>query len=47
MSTRALASVQPDQTDITAAVAALPHVTDYLDSHHDPVLRLVVDSESH
>ena len=38
--------VQPDQTDITTAVEALPHVRDYLAKHpgHEKV-RLVVDDE--
>lgn len=41
-----LDQIQPDQTDITAAVEALPHVKEYLAQHsgHEKV-RLVVDAE--
>jgi excisionase family DNA binding protein len=42
----ALDPVLPDQTDITIAVAALPHVKDYLSLHHgQAIIRLVVDGE--
>ncbi|WP_299952619.1 helix-turn-helix domain-containing protein [uncultured Modestobacter sp.] len=38
--------VMPDAGDITAAVAALPHVKDFLATHPGPeVVRLVVDDE--
>jgi len=44
MSTRALEPVRPAAQDVTAAVAALPHVRDYLTSHPDSqVVRLRVD----
>lgn len=41
-----LDQVQPDQTDITTALEALPHVRDYLAKHqgHEKI-RLVVDDE--
>lgn len=42
MTALALAPVQPDESDISAAVEALPHVKDYLASHTDNVIRLVV-----
>lgn len=42
MTALALAPVQPDESDISAAVEALPHVEDYLASHTDNVIRLVV-----
>jgi excisionase family DNA binding protein len=42
MTTLAFASAQPDETDISTAVEALPHVVDYLASHTDSVIRLVV-----
>jgi excisionase family DNA binding protein len=39
----ALDPVQPDQTDITTAVVALPHVKDYLSRRHrQETVRLVV-----
>lgn len=38
----ALAPVQPDESDISTAVEALPHVKDYLASHPNSVIRLVV-----
>jgi excisionase family DNA binding protein len=42
----ALDSVQPDQTDVTTAVAALPQVKDYLSRHQgQETVRLVVDDE--
>jgi excisionase family DNA binding protein len=44
ISMRALEPVRPAQTDVTAAVAALPRVRDYLTSHPDSqVVRLRVD----
>ena len=42
MTALALAPVQPDESDISAAVEALPHVKDYLATHNDSVIRLVV-----
>lgn len=42
MTTLALAPVQPDEADINTAVEALPHVKDYLATHTDSVIRLVV-----
>lgn len=46
MAEAALAPVQPDPTDITTAVEALPHVKDYLSRHQDrETVRLVVDDE--
>jgi len=42
MTALALASVQPDESDISTAVEALPHVKDYLASHTGSVVRLVV-----
>ena len=42
----AIDPVQPDRTDVTTAVAALPHVKDYLSRHHgQETVRLVVDDE--
>ena len=44
MSTRALEPVRPAAEDVSAAVAALPHVRDFLTSHPDShVVRLRVD----
>jgi excisionase family DNA binding protein len=38
--------VQPDQADVTTAVAALPHVKDYLFRHQgEETVRLTVDDE--
>lgn len=45
MTALALAPVQPDESDINAAVEALPHVKDYLATHTDRVIRLVVAGE--
>ena len=45
MSALALAPVQPDEADISTAVEALPHVKDYLATHTDAVIRLVVADE--
>lgn len=42
MTAQALAPVQPNESDISAAVDALPHVKGYLASHTDSVIRLVV-----
>jgi len=42
MTALVLASVQPDDTDISTAVEALPHVKGYLATHSDSVIRLVV-----
>lgn len=46
MTAVAIAPIQPDETDISTAVEALPHVKDYLASHADHVIRLVVDDDS-
>jgi excisionase family DNA binding protein len=46
MSTRSLEPVRPAAEDVTAAVAALPHVREYLTGHpHAQVVRLRVDDE--
>ncbi len=45
MTALTLAPVQPDESDISAAVEALPHVKDYLATHTDSVIRLVVADE--
>jgi excisionase family DNA binding protein len=45
MTTLALAPVQPDEGDIVTAVEALPHIKDYLASHTNSVIRLVVVDE--
>lgn len=42
MTSLALAPIQPDESDINTAVEALPHVKDYLATHPDSVIRLVV-----
>lgn len=42
MTALALAPVQPNESDISAAVDALPHVKGFLASHTDRVIRLVV-----
>jgi excisionase family DNA binding protein len=46
MTAVAIAPIQPDETDINTAVEALPHVKDYLASHADHVIRLVVDDDT-
>jgi excisionase family DNA binding protein len=46
MTAVAIAPIQPDETDISTAVEALPHVKDYLASHADHVIRLVVDDDT-
>jgi len=43
MTALVIAPVQPDETDINTAVEVLPHIKDYLASHTDSVIRLVVD----
>lgn len=45
MSTLALSPIQPDESDMTAAVEALPHVTAYLAAHTDRAVRLEVAGE--
>lgn len=45
MTAMPLAPVQPDESDISTAVEALPHVRDYLASHDDSVIRLVVSDD--
>ncbi|WP_235738276.1 helix-turn-helix domain-containing protein [Nocardioides alcanivorans] len=42
MTALALTPVQPDEADIAAAVEALPHVKDYLATHAESAIRLVV-----
>jgi excisionase family DNA binding protein len=42
MTALALTPVQPDESDISTAVEALPHVTSYLAEHSGSVIRLVV-----
>lgn len=42
MSALLIAPVQPDETDISTAVEVLPHIKNYLASHTDSVIRLVV-----
>lgn len=42
MTRLALAPIEPDESDINTAVEALPHVKDYLATHTDSVIRLVV-----
>ncbi|HEV7173213.1 helix-turn-helix domain-containing protein [Pedococcus sp.] len=46
MSVLALSPVEPDDSDMTTAVEALPHVTAYLASHTDRAIRLEVAGES-
>jgi excisionase family DNA binding protein len=46
MSTLALSPVQPDDSDMTTAVEALPHVTAYLAAHTDRAIRLEVAGEA-
>jgi excisionase family DNA binding protein len=41
----ALEPVEPDEADISTALEALPHVKDYLASHTDSVIRLVVSDD--
>ena len=41
----ALAPVQPDESDVNTAIEALPHIKDYLASHPDGVIELVVVDE--
>lgn len=45
MSQLALDPIQPNQTDITAATAALPHVREYLQRHKQPAVQLIVDDD--
>ncbi|MCU0295676.1 MAG: helix-turn-helix domain-containing protein [Candidatus Nanopelagicales bacterium] len=42
----ALAPVQPDKTDISTAVEALPQIKDYLASHTENALRLLVADDA-
>lgn len=42
MTALVIAPAQPDETDISTAVEVLPHIKDYLASHTDSVIRLVV-----
>ena len=42
MTALTLAPVQPDESDISAAVEALPHVKGYLATHTDSVIRLLL-----
>lgn len=42
MTALAVAPILPDESDISTAVEVLPHVRDYLASHTDSVIRLVV-----
>lgn len=46
MGARTVDAVRPDEQDISAAVAALPHVREYLNRHQGHVVTLVVD-DSH
>ncbi len=46
MTALAVSPVQPDESDISTAVEALPHVKDYLASHTSSVIRLVVADDS-
>lgn len=46
MSTLALSPVQPDDSDMTTAVEALPHVTAYLAAHTDRAIRLEVAGDA-
>lgn len=39
-------AVKPDELDVSTAVAALSHVREYLGSHDDHVVRLLVEGES-
>lgn len=45
MTALAFAPVQPDQTDVNTAVEGLPHIKEYLATHSDSVIRLVVADE--
>lgn len=40
-----LAPVQPDQAEVTTAVEGLPQIKEYLATHSDSVIRLVVAGE--
>jgi len=40
-----LATVQPDQAEVTTAVEGLPQIKEYLATHSDSVIRLVVAGE--
>ena len=42
MTALALAPIQPDESDINAAIEALPRIKSYLAEHADSVIRLVV-----
>lgn len=42
MTALALTPVQPDESDVSTAVEALPHIKSYLAEHADSVIRLVV-----
>lgn len=46
MTALALTPVQPDDSDITTAVEALPQVQDYLATHADRAVRLVVADDT-
>jgi len=45
MTAQAIAPIQPDDADVTTAVEALPHVKEYLATHSDAVIQLVVADE--
>lgn len=45
MTALALASVQPDQAEVRTAVEGLPQIKEYLATHSDSVIRLVVAGE--
>jgi excisionase family DNA binding protein len=45
MTALAIAPIQPDDADVSTAVEALPHVKEYLATHSDAVIRLVVADE--
>jgi excisionase family DNA binding protein len=45
MTALAIAPIQPDDADVTTAVEALPHVKEYLATHSDAVIQLVVADE--
>lgn len=46
MSAPAIAPVQPDETDISTAIEALPHITGFLATHPDARIRIVVADEA-
>ena len=46
MSAVTIAPVQPNETDISTAIEALPHITGYLASHPDARIRLVVADDT-